>query len=195
MRVAVVGFQGDVEEHVVALKNAVDKLNIECDVFPTRRADEITKCDGIILPGGESTTISRLIFNNGVCKEIEKLAESDCPIMGTCAGLILLAKYGDEQTEKTGTQLLGFMDTKVNRNAFGRQRESFQVKLDVKGIGMYNAVFIRAPAIVEVRGDVEVLATLDDFIVGARQGNNLAFSFHPELTEDTRIHEYFLNLF
>jgi len=194
MRVAVVGFQGDVDEHVVALKYAANKLNMDCKVFSTRKADDISKCDGVVLPGGESTTISRLIFNNGVYKKIEKLAESDCPIMGTCAGLILLAKYGDEQTEKTGTQLLGLMDTKVNRNAFGRQRESFQVKLDIKGIGNYNAIFIRAPAIVEAGKSVEVLATFGDLIVGAKQGKILAFAFHPELTEDTRIHEYFLNL-
>jgi len=114
--------------------------------------------------------------------------------MGTCAGLILLSKYGDEQVEKTGTKLLGLLDVRVKRNAFGRQRESFQIPLNVKHVGKFEAVFIRAPAIVEAGKDVEVLAVLEDFIVAARQKNVLGLAFHPELTDDTRIHEFFLKI-
>jgi len=114
--------------------------------------------------------------------------------MGTCAGLIILAKHGDEQVEKTKTKLLGLLDVKVKRNAFGRQRESFEVNLDVKGIGRYRAVFIRAPAIVDVGENVDVLATFENKIVAVRQENILGLAFHPELTGDTRIHEYLIKL-
>jgi 5'-phosphate synthase pdxT subunit len=118
------------------------------------------------------------------------------PILGTCAGLILLATGGDDEVRKTGQKLLGLMDTVVDRNAFGRQRESFEAPLDmpfIKG-GPFNAVFIRAPAIVSAGEGVEVLAQLEGRIVAARQGNILALAFHPELTDDTRIHEYFLGI-
>ncbi len=194
MRVAVVGVQGDVEEHVLMTKKALKKLGIGGEVVATRRAGIVLKSDAVIIPGGESTTISKLIFLDGIADEIIELAESGKPVMGTCAGLILLSKYGDEQVEKTGTKLLGLMDIWVKRNAFGRQRESFQVKLDVKHVGSFDAVFIRAPAIKKVGENVEVLATLQDYVVAAKQNNVLGLAFHPELTNDTRIHEYFLKL-
>jgi 5'-phosphate synthase pdxT subunit len=114
--------------------------------------------------------------------------------MGTCAGLILLSKHGDEQVEKTKTKLLGLLDVWIKRNAFGRQRESFQVKLNVKYIGEFDAVFIRAPAITKVGKGVEVLATFEDYIVAVQQDKILGLAFHPELTDDTRIHEYFISL-
>ncbi|WP_456467618.1 pyridoxal 5'-phosphate synthase glutaminase subunit PdxT [Archaeoglobus sp.] len=194
MRVAVVGVQGDVEEHVLMTKKALKKLGIGGEVVATRRAGIVSKSDAVIIPGGESTTISKLIFSDGIADEIIELAESGKPVMGTCAGLILLSKYGDEQVERTGTMLLGLMDIWVKRNAFGRQRESFQVKLDVKHVGSFDAVFIRAPAIKKVGENVEVLATLQDYVVAAKQNNVLGLAFHPELTNDTRIHEYFLKL-
>ncbi len=194
MRVAVVGVQGDVEEHVLAVKMAMKKLDIDGEVVATRKAGVISKSDAVIIPGGESTTISRLITRDGMDREIIKLAESGKPVMGTCAGLILLSKHGDEQVEKTKTKLLGLMDIWVKRNAFGRQRESFQVKLKVKYVGEFEAVFIRAPAIVKVDKNVEILATFEDVIVAAKQDNILALAFHPELTQDTRMHEYFLSL-
>lgn len=194
MRISVVGFQGDVEEHVSALKKAGNNLGIECRVSATRKAEDVARSDAVVIPGGESTTISRLIFSDKVSDEIIKLYENENPVMGTCAGLILISKYGDEQVEKTRTKLLGILDAKVKRNAFGRQKESFQTELDIKGIGKYNAVFIRAPAIVEVGNDVDVIAELDEFIVAVRQRNILGLAFHPELTDDTRIHEYFLKM-
>ena len=194
MRVAVVGVQGDVEEHVIIARKALKKLGIDGEVVATRKKGVVSKSDAVILPGGESTTISKLIFSDGIADEILQLAEEGKPVMGTCAGLILLSKYGDEQVEKTKTRLLKLLDAKVKRNAFGRQRESFQVNLDVKHVGKFEAVFIRAPAIVEVGRDVEVLATFEDFIVAVRQHNILGLAFHPELTDDTRIHEFFLQL-
>jgi 5'-phosphate synthase pdxT subunit len=116
------------------------------------------------------------------------------PIMGTCAGLILLAKEGDEQVKKTHQHLLGIMDTTVNRNAFGRQRESFETELELPFLNSpYNAVFIRAPGIVGCGEDVTILAKMDGKVVAAEQGNILALAFHPELTFDTRVHQYFLN--
>ncbi len=201
MRVAVVGVQGDVEEHVVAAKLAMEKLGMEGEVVATRKPGVVEKSDAVIIPGGESTTISKLIFREvnrkTIAEEILTLAEEGKPIMGTCAGLILLSKHGDEQVEKTKTKLLGLLDVKIRRNAFGRQRESFQVPLEFKGVGVVEAIFIRAPAIVEVGGGVEILAKFEDYVVAARQDNVLGLAFHPELNVefgDTRVHEYFLNM-
>ncbi len=194
MRVAVVGVQGDVEEHVIAAKKALKNLGIDGEVVATRRYGVVSRSDAVILPGGESTTISKLIFSDGIADEILELAGSGKLVMGTCAGLILLSKHGDEQVERTGTKLLGLMDVWVKRNAFGRQRESFQVELDVKHIGKFDAVFIRAPAIEKVGRNVEIMATFQDYIVAARQDNVLGLAFHPELTNDTRVHEYFLRM-
>jgi len=194
MRVAVIGVQGAVEEHVIATKNAMRKLGIDGEVVATRKHEMVSKSDAVIIPGGESTTISRLMFRDSIASEVIELAREGKPIMGTCAGLILLSKHGDEQVERTRTKLLGLLDVWIKRNAFGRQRESFQVKLNVKHIGEFEAVFIRAPAITKVGEGVEVLATFEDYIVAVQQDNILGLAFHPELTDDTRIHEYFLKM-
>ncbi|MBO8183726.1 MAG: pyridoxal 5'-phosphate synthase glutaminase subunit PdxT [Archaeoglobus sp.] len=193
-RVAVVGVQGDVEEHVISARRALERLGIKGEAVATRKHGVVSKSDAVIIPGGESTTISKLIFREGIAEEIIQLARDGKPVMGTCAGLILLSMHGDEQVEKTKTKLLGLMDIWVKRNAFGRQRESFQIKLDIKGIGPFDAVFIRAPAITKVGKDVEVLAKYDEFIVAAKQQNILGLAFHPELTPDTRVHEFFIEM-
>ncbi len=194
MRIAIIAAQGDVEEHVLATMKAMEKIGIEGEAFATIKKEDVARSDAIILPGGESTTISKLIHKSSVAEEIIKAAKEGKAVMGTCAGCILLAKHGDEEVRKTGTKLLGLMDIWIKRNAFGRQRESFQARLDIKGIGKFEAVFIRAPAILKAEEGVEVMAKLDDFIVAARQDNILALAFHPELTDDTRIHEYFLKM-
>ena len=194
MRVAVVGVQGDVEEHVLITKRALENLGVDGEVQAVRRAGIVSKSDAVIIPGGESTTISKLIWRDGIAHEILELAESGHPIMGTCAGLIVVAKHGDEQVRKTGTKLLGLLDAKIRRNAFGRQKESFETALDIDGIGRYNAIFISAPVIEEVGNGVKVLARFEDRIVAAKEKNILGLSFHPELTDDTRIHEYFLTM-
>jgi len=194
MRVVIIAAQGDVEEHVLATKKAMENMGIEGEAFATIKKEEVAKSDAIILPGGESTTISKLIHKSSVADEIIKAAKEGKAVMGTCAGCILLAKHGDEEVRKTGTKLLGLMDIWIRRNAFGRQRESFQTMLDIKGIGKFEAVFIRAPAILKVGEGVDVMATLDNFIVAARQDNLLVLTFHPELTDDTRLHEYFIKM-
>jgi len=194
MKIAVIAAQGDVEEHVIAANKALEKLGIRGEAFATIDRQEVAKSDAIILPGGESTTISKLIHRSSIAEEIKKAAKQGKPIMGTCAGSILLAKHGDEEVRKTKTKLLELMDIWVKRNAFGRQRESFQMKLDIKNIGEFEAVFIRAPAILKIAENVDVLAKIDDYIVAAQQDNLLAIAFHPELTNDTRLHEYFIKM-
>lgn len=195
MRIGVIAIQGNVEEHVNALENALRQANIEAEIIKIKHKGIVNSCDALVLPGGESTTLGRLLKREGISDEIKKAALSGIPIMGTCSGLVLLAKYGDEQVEKTGQSLLELMDIHVNRNAFGRQKESFETLVDFNGLETpFKAVFIRAPSITECGKDVEVLSKYNDSIVAARQKNMLALAFHPELTDDYRIHHYFLKM-
>ncbi|MCD6481610.1 MAG: pyridoxal 5'-phosphate synthase glutaminase subunit PdxT [Thermoplasmata archaeon] len=194
MRVAVIAVQGAVSEHVEAVERAMERMGVDGRAIATLKPEEVRESDAIILPGGESTTIGKLIWKNGIAEEIIRAANDGRPVMGTCAGCILMAKHGDEQIERTGTRLLGLMNIWVKRNAFGRQRESFQTMLKIKHIGDFEGVFIRAPAILKAGEEVEVLSTLEEYIVGAKQNNMLALAFHPELTGDTRIHEYFIRM-
>ncbi len=195
MRIGVIAIQGNVEEHVNALENALRQANIEAQVIKIKHKRLIDSCDALILPGGESTTLGRLLKREGIADEIKTAALAGIPIMGTCAGLVLLAKYGDELVEKTGQPLLELMDIHVNRNAFGRQRESFETLIDFKGFDEpFNAIFIRAPSITGCANDVEILSKYNDSIVAARQNNILALAFHPELTDDFRIHYFFLKM-
>jgi 5'-phosphate synthase pdxT subunit len=191
MRIGVIALQGNVEEHIDALSRVFDG-----EVVKIKHKGIVPSCDAIVIPGGESTTLCRLAWSEGIAQEVVARARDGMPILGTCAGLILLAARGDDEVLKTGQKLLGLMDTAVDRNAFGRQRESFEAPLELPFIkdGPFEAVFIRAPAIVSAGDDVEVLARLDDLIVAARQGNIVALAFHPELTDDTRIHEYFMDI-
>ena len=191
MKIGVIALQGNVDEHVDALSRVFGG-----DIVKIKHKGIVPSCDALIIPGGESTTLCRLAWSEGIAQEIVEKARKGMPILGTCAGLILLATGGDDEVRKTGQKLLGLMDTTVDRNAFGRQRESFESPLQLPFIkdGPFNAIFIRAPAIVSAGDGVEVLARLDEFIVAARQGNIVALAFHPELTEDTRIHEYFMDI-
>lgn len=195
VRIAVIAIQGNVEEHISAAEKALKEMELKGEVIPVRHSGTIPTCDAIILPGGESTTLGRLMAREGIDVEIKETAAAGKPIMGTCAGLVLLAKDGGEQVLRTGQKLLGLMDISVDRNAFGGQRESFEIPLDVSMLDSpYNVVFIRAPVITRVGPDVEVLASFNDKIVAARQGNILGLAFHPELTDDLRIHCYFLKM-
>jgi 5'-phosphate synthase pdxT subunit len=195
MRIAVIAIQGNVEEHITSSRRALKDMDIPAEVIPVRHSGTIPSCDAIILPGGESTTLGRLMAREGIDIEIKEAAAKGVPILGTCAGLVLLAKDGGEQAKRTGQQLLGLMDISVDRNAFGSQRNSFEVPLEVAHLDSpYNAVFIRAPAITGVGPDVEVIARFEKWIVAAKQGNILALAFHPELTRDLRIHHYFFRL-
>jgi len=188
MKVGIVGVQGAVSEH----EGIVRSLGHEA--VRVNRPDHLQAVRAIIIPGGESTTISRLLETTGLFGRIRKLGEDGLPIYGTCAGLILLAKKGDGQVESTGQKLLGLMDMEITRNAFGRQRESFEEKLDVEGVARnFPGVFIRAPAITRTWGGCKALARHKGFAVAAEQGNLFATAFHPELSGDSRVHEYFLS--
>ncbi len=190
MIVGVLAFQGAVSEHIECTKKAMKELGISGDVIPVKTPGELAKCGWLIIPGGESTTINRLMKSSGLFEKIRELGKKNFPIMGTCAGAILLSKLGDEQCEKTG-ELLGLVDVKISRNAFGRQRESFEAELLVEGVGKFRGIFIRAPLITSVGKGVQVLAKLGEKIVAVRQGNIILTCFHPELA-GTGVHGWFL---
>jgi 5'-phosphate synthase pdxT subunit len=159
-----------------------------------RHPQDIDSCDALIIPGGESTTISRILVRSGMHQVIcERLKQNDIALMGTCAGCVLLAQ--ELTNEPEDIKLLHAMDMQVERNAFGRQKQSCERSLNIKGfLTPYHAVFIRAPLITKIWGDCEILATVGKEIVMARQNKHLALSFHPELTNDLRIHRYFLEM-
>lgn len=196
MRIGVIGVQGDVSEHVDAVARAIREFGKDGEAIAVRRPADLARVDGLTIPGGESTTISKLLVQLGLFDEIVRRAtEEAMPIMGTCAGCILLAKEAGEQAERTKTKLLGLMDMAVDRNAFGRQRESFEADLQVEGLDSpFHSVFIRAPAILRTWGDCKPLSRYQDRIVLARQGNLIGAAFHPELSGDLRIHRWFLDL-
>lgn len=184
--IGVLALQGAVEKHVAML----EKCGIR--TLRVRFIEELDPIQGLIIPGGESTTVSKLMARYGIDKKIVQRAGEGMPVFGTCTGMILLAKdiMGSDQSR------LGLMDMTIIRNAFGRQIDSFEAGLDIEAIGKppFRAVFIRAPYVEKANGSVEVLARYEDKVVLLRQGNMLGCSFHPELTEDTRIHEYFAKM-
>jgi len=185
-KIGVLAIQGAFREH----RKILEKLGAE--VVEVRSPKDLEGIQGLIIPGGESTAIGKQLEINGFGSEIVKMAEKGFPIFGTCAGMILLSKKIDHSNQFT----LGLMDTSVLRNAFGRQIASFEADLKAEGFdgGTVRAVFIRAPYVLEAGPDVDVLAKYDGKTVFVRQGNVLASAFHPELTEDTRVHEYFLTM-
>lgn len=190
MKIGILAIQGDFVEHIAMLK----RLNVE--TTEVRLPKQLDRLDGLIIPGGESTTIGKLADDFGLMEPLRQFGKSHA-IWGTCAGAIFLSKDVSRRQP-----LLGLMDIKVARNAFGRQVDSFEADLDIaelkKATGtthLYHAVFIRAPIIESVSGEAKILSSLPDGrIVAAQEGNLLATSFHPELTNDTRFHEYFLSL-
>ena len=188
MKIGVLALQGAVAEHIAILS----KLNVEAT--PIYSPSELNNLDALIIPGGESTTISKLMLDYGLAEPIRELASHDFPIFGTCAGMILLAR---KVTGSNSIKPLEIMDIEVKRNAFGRQIDSFEADLSVPALGddTFRGIFIRAPLIEKTGPDVETLCQLNNqFIVAARQGKTLACSFHPELTDDARFHSYFLKL-
>jgi 5'-phosphate synthase pdxT subunit len=196
MKIGVIAIQGNIEEHVSALKKTLAERGEGGEVVKIKHRGIVPSCDALVLPGGESTTIGRLLQREGIFREIKTGVEDVAlPILGTCAGMVLLAQEGDAEVARTGQPLLGLMDVTVKRNAFGRQRESFEVPLRLRIFDEpFQAVFIRAPALTRVGENVEILGTFETQIVAAQQGSTVALSFHPELTEDRRIHHYFLEL-
>ena len=196
MRIGVIGVQGDVSEHVDAVARAMHEAGKPGEAITVRRREDLDRVDALTIPGGESTTISKLLVKLNLFDEIVRRATDEgMPIMGTCAGCILLAKDAGVQAVKTKTRLLGLMDMAVDRNAFGRQRESFEADLEVDGLEKpFHCVFIRAPAILRTWGDCKPLSRYRDRIVLARQGHLIGAAFHPELSGDLRIHRGFLDL-
>lgn len=187
MKIGVLAAQGAFIEHIISLQ----QLDIEA--VPVRLPGELRGVDGLIIPGGESTTISRLMASYDLVKEIVAMAGGGMPVFGTCAGMILMAK----QVTNNGMPSLKLMDISVRRNAFGRQVDSFEAELQIPVLGeeAFPGVFIRAPLIESCDDGVEVLACLaDGTIVAARQGKMLGTAFHPELTGDLRFHRYFLDI-
>jgi 5'-phosphate synthase pdxT subunit len=193
LKVGVIGVQGAIEEHLKVLSGLVGKQNS----VRVKTREDLEDCQALIIPCGESTTISRLMQKNGLVAPLIEKIKAGTPVMGTCAGLIVLAAKGDTQVKKTRQKLLGVLDVTVKRNAFGRQKDSFEAFIDVPVAGkkLFPGVFIRAPAVEKVLNpNVKVLCRFQDRIVGVQQDNVIAFSFHPELSRDNRIHEYFLSL-
>jgi 5'-phosphate synthase pdxT subunit len=185
VKIGVLGLQGAVREHV----RSIEACDAEAVVI--KKTEQLAHIDGLIIPGGESTTMRRLMDKYGFIEPLKQFARDGKPMFGTCAGLIILAKkiVGYDEAH------LGLMDITVERNSFGRQRESFEASLSIKGVADdFIGVFIRAPHIVSVGSDVDVLATYEDRIVAARQGQFLGCSFHPELTDDHRMTQYFINM-
>ena len=190
-RIGVLALQGDVSEHVQALERA-GKGKVQ--VVEVRKSGQIEECDALVLPGGESTTICRQLESSGLTEELKAAARRGKPSWPPAPGLVLISHEIEGDSEGR-VKPLGLMDIKISRNAFGPQRESFEADLDIKGLDRpYRAVFIRAPAIAQVGRNVEVLARVGEAVVAARQKNLLALAFHPELTEDSRIHQIFLKM-
>ncbi|MFJ5520601.1 pyridoxal 5'-phosphate synthase glutaminase subunit PdxT [Streptomyces griseoluteus] len=186
--IGVLALQGDAREHLIALAAA------DAVARPVRRPEELAEVDALVLPGGESTTISKLAVLFGLMEPLRARVRAGLPVYGTCAGLILLAdKILDP---RSGQETIGGIDMIVRRNAFGRQNESFEAAVEVKGVegAPVEGVFIRAPWVESVGAAAEVLAEHDGHIVAVRQGNVLATSFHPELTGDHRVHALFVDM-
>jgi 5'-phosphate synthase pdxT subunit len=195
VKVGIIAIQGAVSEHVGAVEMTLKSLGLKGTAIPVRRLPDLEGVQALIIPGGESTTIAKLLVKFGLFDRIVARAKEGMPMMGTCAGCILLAKEGDMQVAKTDTRLLCLMDMAVDRNAFGRQRESFETDLHVDGLKeTFHAVFIRAPAITRTWGKCKPLAKFNDNIVIAKQECLLALTFHPELTPDLRLHNLLVEM-
>lgn len=197
IKIGILGLQGDLEEHTATTKVTLTSSEISGDVELVKRPEQVEQVDGMIISGGESTVMGGLALFNGVIKSIRERVLDGMPVLGTCAGLILLSsRTYDRVVGETKQPLLGVLDVLVERNAFGRQRESFEADIEIPVIGdvKFRGVFIRSPLIKETGSGVKVLSKLVDGVVAVQQDNIIGTCFHPELTSDTRLHEYFLSL-
>jgi pyridoxal 5'-phosphate synthase pdxT subunit len=198
--IGVLGIQGDIEENLAATKAVLQNMRIKGNVEQVRYHEEVEKVDGLVLPGGESTVVSTLASMQGeggeLFQTIKKRVSEGMPIMGICAGMILLSRRAyDRVVGETKQKLLGALDVVVERNAFGRQNESFEVNLEMPALGKnrLKAIFIRAPVVTEIGTGVNILAELNGKIVAVMQKNIIGTSFHPELSDDYRIHKQFVS--
>ena len=196
IKVGVLGIQGDIEENILSTEEALKKLNLRGTVESVRYSESIAELDGLILPGGESTVIGSLLSIQGkVFQTIEKKIKEGMPVLGTCAGLIMLSKRTyDKVVGETKQKLFGMLDVLIERNAFGRQHESFEVDLEIPILGRepFRGIFIRSPIVNNVGDSVTILTKLSDKIVAVKQNNIIGTSFHPELSADRRLHELFI---
>ena len=195
--IGVLAVQGDVAENIMATKMALEELGLEGIVNEVKTPEQIADLDGLIIPGGESTVIGTLSLVNGSLKKIKEKIASGMPVFGICAGMIMLSKKAkDRVIGEMDQPLLDFLDVKIERNAFGRQKNSFESEISIDKIGIlkFPGVFIRAPSILETGKDVEVLSKFNEKIIAVKQGNIVGTSFHPELTGDLSLHKYFVNL-
>jgi 5'-phosphate synthase pdxT subunit len=195
MRIGILAYQGGIDEHRYMITEACNELSIQCDVVNVVKRSDVNGIDALIIPGGESTTILKLMKKFNIVEVLKERIENGLPVMGTCAGAILLAKkVKDLKTGRVMSGTLEVLDALAIRNYYGRQRESFEVDLNIPVIGdkPFRAVFIRAPAIVEVGQGVDVLARYGESYVLVKQSEILASTFHPELSGDARLHKYFI---
>jgi pyridoxal 5'-phosphate synthase pdxT subunit len=195
--IGVLGFQGDIEENVTATKKAMEEMKVSGSVEFVRYPEEIERVDGLILPGGESTVQSALAALQRSLPVLKKRIADGMPVLGTCAGMIMLSKKAfDHVVGETRQKTVGNLDVVIERNAFGRQNDSFEadLKIDMLGKGAFKGVFIRAPAVTEAGKDVEVIARHANKIVAVKQRNIIGTAFHPELAGDVRMHRHFVKM-
>ena len=195
--IGVLALQGDVEENIKATTDALREINLKGKVISVRYPDEILKVDGLIIPGGESTVMGLLLsIKNGLLDSITKVLQNRLPIMGTCAGMIVLAKKSYDKVVGNKKQLLlGALDIEIERNSFGRQYDSFESTLEISGIGNdFKGIFIRAPTVISTGSRVQILSKFDGKIVAVQQENIIGTSFHPEISGDNRMHRLFIEL-
>jgi len=197
INIGVLAVQGDVAENVTATRMAMDELGIEGVVTEVKNPGRISELNGLIIPGGESTVIGTLSLVNGSLKKIKEKIVAGMPVLGTCAGMIVLSKkVKDRIVGEMEQPLLDYLDIKIERNAFGRQRDSFETNISLEKIGIpiFRGVFIRAPSVIEAGKEVEVISKFNEKIVAVKQGNIIGTSFHPEIAGDLSLHKYFINL-
>ena len=197
LNIGVLAIQGDVTENFLSVMASLSELGIDGTVSQVKTAEQISKLDGFIIPGGESTMIGQMSLVNGALKTIKEKIGSGMPVFGICAGMILLSKNSKDRVVGDVEQpLLDLLDVKIERNSFGRQKDSFEAEISLEPIGIssFNGVFIRAPSVSEVGKDVQILAKFEEKIVSVKQGNIIATAFHPELTRDTSLHKSFVQM-
>lgn len=193
INVGILALQGDIEENIVATKDALSSLSLNAYTTPVRYQKDLESVDGLIIPGGESTVIGNLLtLKSGIRTILQKRLIQGMPAMGTCAGMIVMAKKAyDSVVGEMNQQLLGVLDVVVERNSFGRQNESFEANLPIDGFDGddFRGVFIRAPSVTKVGTNVKILGRFGEKVVAVQQGNIIGTSFHPELSGDLRFHK------
>jgi len=196
-KVGILGVQGAIEEHVTCLAQALEEKGLVRNTVWIKSVKDVDSVDGLVIPGGESTVIGKILSSKRMSQPIKDRIYDGLPVLGTCAGLVVLAKKSyDKVVGEKDQPTLSVMDVEVERNAFGRQRESFEADLEIPVLGeeKFKGVFIRAPSIVETESNVKVLSKLSGTIVAVQEGNMVGTSFHPELADDLRLHKYFLDI-